>query len=201
MTPIRSILTISPLLLAFACGSESVDISVDAGQGIVDAGSQEGDGATDAMEVTGCGPNNTVCTGETICVEEACEAAFDRTYEFHLLLAKLELTDSKGMSWDLSGGAPDPYMVLEINGVEVMRTEPVEDSFVPEFPETTLQVIPAGATITATLYDSDIGPDDKVFVCEATPITAENLREGVLSCDGGGSLLDPPSLLLGISLN
>ena len=86
------------------------------------------------MEVRGCGPSNTLCTGERICVEEACEAAFCRTDEFHVLLAKIELTNTKGMPLDLNGGTPDPYIVLEINGIEVMRTKPIEDSFVPEFP-------------------------------------------------------------------
>ena len=200
MKHIQTTIAILLSLLPVACDSGDGDVSQDAQQQVVDAGQNTDAISADAMNAMGCGPNNTICTGETICVADACEVAFGRTYELHLLLTLLETTDSKGEPWDLNGGAPDPYVVVEINGVEVMRTNTVDDSFAPEFPEATLQVIPAGATITATVFDSDIGSDDEVYVCEASPITPEELRQGGLTC-GVGTLLDAPSLLLGIGLN
>ena len=201
MKTLQTIFATSLLLAVSACGNDDTDGTADAKPGgIIDAGGRADARGADAMEAQGCGPSNTICTGETICVNDACEQAFGRTYKLQVLSTLIETTDSEGMPWDISGGAPDPYVVVEINGTEVLRTDTVQDSFAPTFPKSTLQVIPAGATITATVYDADVDADDVVYICEANPITVEHLRQQALFC-GAGEISDVPSLLLGIGLN
>ena len=162
----------------------------------IDAGVQ----TPDAFVANGCGPSNMVCTGETICVNDACESVFGRTYEFQVLIVMLETTDSEGQPWDINGGAPDPYVVVEINGTEVLRTDTKDNVFSAEYPNTTLEVVPAGASIKATIFDSDLDSDDEVYVCESNPVTPQQLRDGAIIC-AAGSLTDAPSIMLGVTLN
>ncbi|MBL4632860.1 MAG: hypothetical protein JKY56_03255 [Kofleriaceae bacterium] len=181
-----------------ACGDDTdKETSVDAQVApAVDAAGQ----TPDAFVANGCGPSNTVCTGETICVNDACESVFGRTYEFQVLLVMVETTDSNGQPWDINGGAPDPYVVVEINGTEVLRTDTKDNVFSAEYATTTLEVIPAGASIKATIFDSDFDSDDEVYVCEANPVTPQQLRDGAIIC-AAGSLTDAPSIMLGVTLN
>ena len=162
----------------------------------IDSGTQ----TPDAFVANGCGPSNMVCTGETICVKDACESVFGRTYEFQVLLVMVETTDSEGQPWDINGGAPDPYVVVEINGTEVLRTDTKDNVFAAEYGKTTLEVVPAGASIKATIFDSDLDSDDEIYVCEANPVTPQQLRDGAIIC-AAGSLTDAPSIMLGVTLN
>lgn len=186
-------------LVLFACG-DVVEEEVPADAMInpmVDAG---GDPLPDSMVVNGCGPDNMICSDDSICVNDACESAFGRTYEFQVLLTMLETTDPNGDPWDINGGAPDPYVIVKINGTQVLRTDTLDNTFAGEFPNTSLEVIPAGASIQAIIYDADLDSDDEVYVCEANPVTAQQLRDGAIIC-AAGSLTDAPALMLGLTLN
>jgi putative transposase len=124
------------------------------------------------------------CSGSDICIVDACEPAFGRTYDVSVFNLTINTTNPKGTSWDSVGGAPDPYVVISINDGEVLYTSEVQDTFEPTFADSTTVVIPAGAKFRFDAWDSDVDPADWIIGCEIDPLTADYLRAFGPTCTG-----------------
>jgi hypothetical protein len=134
---------------------------------------------------TACSPNDPdSCSGSDICIVDACEPAFGRTYEVSVFNLTINTTNQKGTSWDSVGGAPDPYVVISINDGELLYTSEVQDTFEPTFADSTTVVIPAGAKFRFDAWDSDVDPADWIIGCEIDPLTADYLRAFGPTCTG-----------------
>lgn len=168
-------ITMVALLALGACGGGGDD-------GVGDDGG--GDDGT-----TACSETADTCTGETICVGAACEAAFGRVYAITNVALAVPTTDPTGAEWDLGGGAPDLFLVIDVDGTVAATTATVQDEFSAAFAGPYNAQLIAGSTLELTAYDEDVSDDDLAYVCSAAPITAELLRGRDLGCASGGSSL------------
>src|SRR5687767_11963696 len=72
---------------------------------------------------TACSPADpSDCAGETICVDGSCVAAFGRVYTFSMAHVVANSLDTNGEAWDALGGAPDPFVEVQLNGSVVLTT-------------------------------------------------------------------------------
>ena len=132
-----------------------------------------------------CSATADTCTGESICIAGACEAAFGRLYD----IRTVPTTDPNGYEWDVGGGAPDLFVAIGVNGVLVATTSTVNDQFSATFAGSyTVQPIGAGSLVLVA-YDEDIAFNDFAYRCAADPLTAQQLRTRHLACASGGSML------------
>lgn len=127
------------------------------------------------------------CSGETICVVDSCEAAFDRIYDFSGLEVAVATQNQGGSAWDPLGGAPDPVVEVRLNGETLITTGSATDVFSATYAETTNATILAGSTLELHVFDADVGGDDDILSCSFDPLTAADLREAVLTCTGTGA--------------
>jgi hypothetical protein len=128
------------------------------------------------------------CTGEDICIDQECVAAFGRTYRFWLTAAVATHTPT-GDDWDFGAGAPDPLGYLAINGDLVLETEEQSDTFEAAFTTSASAVMPAGATLTFGAIDVDVSEHDYILECEGV-CDAQWLRNGWVSCEADGTVID-----------
>jgi hypothetical protein len=126
------------------------------------------------------------CAGETICIGTMCEPAFNRIYTFSGISVTVATQNPGGSAWDPLGGAPDPFVVVKLNGTSILTTANVSDVFAASYTETTDQQIVAGSTLQMTMSDADVGGDDLILDCTIDPLTADELRHAVVECDGSG---------------
>jgi hypothetical protein len=56
---------------------------------------------------------------------------FDAIWHIAAADANINATRSDGSPWDADGTAPDPAAVVTLNGVEIYRTDAIEDTLVP----------------------------------------------------------------------
>jgi hypothetical protein len=92
-----------------------------------------------------------------------------------------------GEAWDAFGGAPDPFVVVYLNGSVVLQTAEAADTFSASYSESADVVIPAGARVEVEVWDSDISDDDWILGCAADPLTADFLRGGGFQCSDQGT--------------
>jgi len=98
-----------------------------------------------------------------------------------------------GASWDFGGGAPDPYLTIQVDGVTRSRTSAATDVFDATFSDGNAVVdLAIGSTFSIQVWDEDTSADDFAFTCSDT-FTAPSLRSRGFQCDddagGGGSLV------------
>jgi len=150
---------------------------------------------------TGCSAQNgsasvvDTCLGDTICLcpggdlfcdgTGTCSVAFGRRYT--IAVSELTLPDRKpdGTCWDAACGAPDPYVVFSVDGVELGRTPAASDLLTVVYDPLPAvdATVAAGSTIRLDVFDEDISADDPAFACVATA-TGALLRSRDLSCEG-----------------
>ncbi|HVV84846.1 MAG TPA: C2 domain-containing protein [Kofleriaceae bacterium] len=130
-----------------------------------------------------CTADPSTCSGETICLNGTCVAAFGRVYTITVVNGRVPLMDPAGESWDPIGGAPDPYAVVTLNGVNLGMTPVVQDNFNPVWNTAAApQVIPAGSTLFVDMFDQDVDGDDGIVRCSWMPISADTLHAGTSAC-------------------
>jgi hypothetical protein len=139
--------------------------------------------------IAACGPSDEVgdcptpCVGDDICIGTTCHAAFPRTYTL-ILGVSLDSRDNDGECWDEPlCGAPDPYVVLRVDGQELGRTDEASDTFGHRWSERPFMVtLRAGSVVELVASDGDVDLDDPAARCIASPITAAALRSGQIDC-------------------
>lgn len=175
-------------LLAAVCLLAACGGSGDGGTPPPDAmGGGGGGGTPDAATQPACSPQNDTCGGETICIVDACQPAFGRTYRLSIPQLTVAAQNADGEAWDAFGGAPDPFAIVYLNGSAVLQTAEAADIFSTSFSESADIVIPAGAQVVVEVWDSDVSDNDWVTGCAADPLTADFLRGGGFQCSDQGT--------------
>jgi hypothetical protein len=147
-----------------------------------------------------CSPGDpSSCSAETICIAQKCEPAFGRIYQFHDAVVTVAEHNMGGGTWDIAGGAPDPFLVIKLNDVEILHTASKGDTFSATFTNKVDHEIIAGSKLDLTIYDDDFDGPDTILHCVIDPLSAELLREGGVSCAGVGNQ-SASSLTLPISV-
>lgn len=166
-----------------ACGGGSSPGMVDAPPAHLDAPGSH----ADAPSLT-CSPSDpTSCTGENICVGTTCVDAFNRIYHFSNISVVVAAQNPGGTAWDPLGGAPDPWVIVKLNGTQIIATAVKSDVFSATYTETTDTEIVGGSTLELHVQDSDaVGGDDQILDCMIDPLGADLLRMHVVECAGSG---------------
>ncbi len=183
------------LLAGASCGGSDDGGGVDArpagarcGDSVCSAGLESCSScAADCGQCTGCVLGDGTCVGETICISNACQNAFGRTYRVTVSDVAIKTTNPSGDPWDAVGGAPDPFVVVTLNGSVVLTTTEQADTFNPVFSDQANVVVPAGASLEISMVDSDISSNDAIMSCVANPFPADFLRGGGVRCDGSAA--------------
>jgi hypothetical protein len=171
-----------PIVILLGCtNSESTSEHPDAAVG------QSPDAPPQTIDAgSPCSAAADTCTGDSICIAGACEAAFGRLYDVRALSVTLPTTDPAGDSWDFGGGAPDIFVTISVDDVMMATTPTIDDQFSATFAGPfPIQPI-GGASLLLVAYDEDITTNTVAYSCKASPLTAEQLRARHLACASGG---------------
>jgi len=173
------------LIACVGCGSGG---SGDPGDPIDGGGSNMPDMPPDMPPPPVCSPADpSSCAGETICIGTTCEPAFNRIYTFGQISITVAAKNQGGGDWDPLGGQPDPQVAVKLNGTQVLSTGFKDNVFTAAFTESTDQQIVGGSKLELDMSDDDGIGDDHIFGCTHDPITADDLRQAVIQCDGSGT--------------
>jgi len=135
-----------------------------------------------------CNPDDSnSCSGETVCIGTKCEPAFNRIYRFLNITATVASLNQTGSAWDSFGGAPDPQVIVKLNGTAIITTASKADVFSASFSETIDQQVVAGSKLELILQDADLNAADPIHSCVIDPLSAQKLRERGVHCDGTGT--------------
>jgi hypothetical protein len=129
-------------------------------------------------------PFEDSCGGSEICVETECSAAFDREYELSIPELTVTPQNPNGNAWDFLGSDPDPFVVVSLNGDEVLNTSTAQNVLTATYDERVVVTVPDGARLRILARDSDTGADDDIIACEFDPLNADALGLRILSCEG-----------------
>jgi hypothetical protein len=132
------------------------------------------------------------CTGADVCVDGTCVPAFPGSYYLFVTGAALEPNDPvTGTSWDPLGGAPDTVADIYVNDEYIYSTYEVADTLNPVWNELVgpLQ-LRAGDSLGVYVFDLDLDEEDYVGGCLYEPLTAADVRAGLLGCGGEFGFLD-----------
>jgi len=81
-----------------------------------------------------------------------------------------------GATWDISGGAPDLFVTLAINGSVQATSQVVDDQFSATFAGPfAVTLSAAGSRLDLTVYDEDVTTNDLAFGCVANPLPARQV--------------------------
>lgn len=116
------------------------------------------------------------CTGENVCVQGSCVAAFGRIYKMFIFDGTMTQDDETGTPWDAVGGLPDPYVIINLNGAFLGQTNTRNDTLTPAWSEAATATIAGGSTFDIQVFDEDVAVDDLMFSCTTQPLTADLLR-------------------------
>jgi hypothetical protein len=165
-----------------ACSSE------DDGDAVDDPGGNDDDDDGTPVPTPSCldDDDTDLCTGESICINDDCVAAFNRTYAIGLYV-DVGPFDPDGAAWDaFDGSAPDPQGYVYVNGTLALMTEQAPDTTEVLFTATANAVLVPGAQVQGGAVDVDFGSQEDILGCIAT-IDAQTLRNRGFSCSASGS--------------
>ena len=113
-----------------------------------------------------------------------CVAAFGRVYKIIVASGSVLETDAAGNAWDIPGGLPDPFATVTLNSVSLGRTAAAANTLMPVWNTEFSATVPGGSTVVLSATDEDtvVDPDDPMFGCQLSPITAAQLRSAYLTC-------------------
>lgn len=146
---------------------------------------QDGDCANEPVCQT-CDPQNDNCEGESICIGDQCEAAFNRFYVFFGFDLEVGEFNQQGGSWDSNGNPPDPKVELHLNGEKILETPNQSNTFSATYDETVTALILAGSILEARVLDVDGNADDLILSCFADPLSPDLLRGRAVLCEDPG---------------
>jgi hypothetical protein len=120
------------------------------------------------------------CERIEICSENDCESGFNREWVITVIDGTIpERNRSSGETWDAIGGAPDPYVVVTVDGEDcITRTK--ADTFTPSWNEECLFTLYNDSAMTISVMDEDIAEHDTIGQTSAEVITITTLREGFM---------------------
>jgi hypothetical protein len=133
-----------------------------------------------------------MCTGGDVCADGTCVPAFPRDYYVFAAEAAIEPYDpATGTAWDPLGGAPDTVADIYVNDEYVFSTEEVADTLSPVWNELVGPIqLQAGDSLGIYVFDMDLDEADYVGGCLYAPLTAVDVRAGLLGCGGEFGFID-----------
>jgi len=134
---------------------DAADDDDDAADDDDDAADDDDDAADDDDTSSECW-DNTDCASNEICLNDACESAMGRQYTLTVGSGELTIAgpNSDG-NWDPGAGAPDGFVVIWIDGSQVLTTSTVTDSYTPGWYESVDQILTSSTEVGVEVYDYD----------------------------------------------
>jgi hypothetical protein len=103
--------------------------------------------------------------------------------------ADLPATDPNGLVWDADNSAPDPFVIVYVDSVNVGRTTTHDNTrFATWSPARFPATLSNGSTVQLDVYDEDVLVNDFAFNC-VIHIDATVLRNRTFTCTGSGQVL------------
>jgi len=137
-------------------------------------------GCQPGTTASACGFGGEACIdcgyGRTCGAARSCVIDPNALWDFYVSFASVPDKDKSGQSWDILGGAPDPYLVAfsSLGGVSHTGTTTVQqDTTVPFWAEVPLEGIKAAElmnNLSFEIWDADVDFDDLIGGCKL-PIT------------------------------
>ena len=137
-------------------------------------------GCQPGTSASACGTGGEACIdcgyGRTCGPAKACAIDPNALWDFYVSFADVPDTDKSGASWDVTNGAPDPYLVAYSSlgsAFHTGETSVQNDSTVPFWAEVPLKGITAAELmndLSFEIWDSDVDFDDLIGGC-TLPIT------------------------------
>ncbi len=156
------------------------------------------EGCQPGTTASACGTGGEACIdcgyGRTCGAARSCAIDPNALWDFYVSFASVPDKDKNGASWDITNGAPDPYLVAysSLGGVShTGETSVQNDTTVPFWAEVPLKGIKAAElmnNLSFEIWDSDVDFDDLIGGCKL-PVTP-SLFDGSLQsyvCPASGS--------------
>jgi hypothetical protein len=105
---------------------------------------------------------NSQCDDASVCSGRRCALAAGREYEFTIVSVVVPTQTTGGAAWDPFGGAPDPYVSMQIDDVSVLFTRSGADTFSATLGDKKTVVIQSTSKIKFYVYDDDSSDDDYI---------------------------------------
>jgi hypothetical protein len=185
------------------CAEDCTNLNDDDFDGLIDC--DDSDCAQEAVCLT-CDPAADDCSGEEICIVDACQPAFGRVYRFSGFQLSLGTRDRNNGCWDsscsdTSPDKPDPKVELFLNGTRFLETSTKSNVFNATYSEAVTINIPAGSRFTVQVLDVDDNADDLAIACTNDPLEADLLRGRALVCQNTVNGIDVGSISFNIKPN
>jgi hypothetical protein len=133
-----------------------------------------------ACVATGTCGGSDDCGADDLCVRGRCRPVYGARYRVAPVGATLDATLASGEAYDSGGSDPDAYLILAIDGDDVLETAEAEDTLDPTWTESVELTLLHDQAITLALWDSDglLNPDDLLGEQTLTGFPPEALRAG-----------------------
>ena len=107
--------------------------------------------------------------------------------------AKIASTKTTGEAWDAFGGAPDPFVMIDLR-----KTTTKQDTFSPTWGEgaTYTAATLTGTGVSLSVYDEDVSANDSIGGPSTVRLTEADFRRGLITITKLGQV---DSLLLSIA--
>ncbi len=114
----------------------------------------------DCPAAVGCTSSMT-CASAEVCQNSNCTSASGLAYVFTINSITASTLDSTGSSWDVGGGAPDPYVVVKVDGVAKCTTTVKQDVFSGFwFTDCAPIILYSFNAVEVDVFDQDLTTDD-----------------------------------------
>lgn len=120
------------------------------------------------------------CSAYELCnsATNTCEVNPSSTWFLAVERAQIASTKTTGDAWDVFGGAPDPFVLLDTR-----QTTTKQDTFTPSWQEGTTYTAATltGPGVSITVYDEDAASNDLIGGPSTVRFTEADLRRGSLT--------------------
>jgi hypothetical protein len=130
-----------------------------------------------------------LCSGNTVCIGDACTAAFPHAYVITNISATAPNMKSDGTPWDTDGdGTPDIYVDISVAGAVVASTPVNPNSFNATFAGPFTVDLTDGTALDLQSSDKDTPGSEVIYDCPIPMVTAALLRTRYVLCSGAGGV-------------
>jgi hypothetical protein len=126
--------------------------------------------------IGGCFEHFT-CDSSDMCIDSDCESAYGREWVITIEGGSLPERNPDGGSWDIAGGAPDAFVVIELDG-ETCITSTQDDTLFPTWNEECRFTIDSDSTWIISIVDEDFAEHDLIHATTEATIPISMLRQG-----------------------
>ncbi len=129
-----------------------------------------------------------VCTGDTVCMGDACAAAFPHDYMITNLSATAPNQKSNGTPWNPNNADGSPSMSVDISvGGTVVKTTPVTtDSYNATYAGPFTVSLTSGTALDVKSSNTSGGALELVYDCPIPTVSAAIMRVRYVLCSGSG---------------